>query len=255
VTDRTQARLRTHLAAQLEEHRVESNGVALALEHDDLGVVEEPLARRALEGARGAHQRAREGVDGQVDDKFGPHRPRVREHHDEEPECTRAAGDWQLADVGPVDLRLLPDQRLGAQVHLAARRRSHLGDEAAYRGHPTDEAALADHVVDPSRPQAWVLSQLLDDEVMIGLDDSRSLRTVSAGLPAAQDALDHIGMQPELRRDRPDRPVLDVVQPDDLRVLRRRRRGHRTPRRWRGLRSPRALPPRRRRPGSTTSTW
>ena len=234
---------------------MEADRVAVALEHDDLGVVEQPLARRAPEGARGTHQRARQRVDGQVDHELGPDRPRVREHHDEEPERAHAAGHRELADVGPVDLCLLADQRLGVQVDFAARRRSDVGDVAAHGRHRPDVAAVSDHVVDPRRAKSRVLGQLLDDEVMKRLDDARPSWCLGSGFTEAQDALDHVGVEPELRRDRPDRPVLGVVQPHDLGVLRRRRHGHRTPRRssWRSSRNDPS--PRRRRPGSTISTW
>jgi len=225
------------------------------LEHDDLGVVEQPLARRAPEGARGTHQRARQRVDRQVDHELGPDRPRVREHHDKQPERARAPGHRELADVGPVDLRLLADQRLGVQVDLAAWWRSDTGDVAAHRGHRPGVSAVADHVVDPRRAKSRILGQLLDDEVVKRLDDARPPWRLGAGLTEAQDALDHVGVEPELRRNRADRPVLGVVQPHDLGVLRRRRRGHRAPRRssWRSSRNDPS--PRRRRPGSTTSTW
>ena len=88
-----------------------AHGVAVAREHDGLGVVEEPLPRHALEEPGGAHERAAQRLDGQVEDQLGPHRARVGEHHDEDPERTHAAGDGERADVSPVDLRLLADER------------------------------------------------------------------------------------------------------------------------------------------------
>jgi hypothetical protein len=54
--DRTEARLDPHPPAEVEEHRVEPHRVAAPLEHDDLGVIEEPLAWNAAERAGGAHQ-------------------------------------------------------------------------------------------------------------------------------------------------------------------------------------------------------
>ena len=43
------ARLHMQRAGEVEQPGVKTNRVAVALEHDDLGVVEEPLPRRALE--------------------------------------------------------------------------------------------------------------------------------------------------------------------------------------------------------------
>jgi hypothetical protein len=52
-------------------------------------------------------------VDGEVDDELAPHRPRVAQDEDEDPQRALAAGHGDVADVGPVDLRLLARQRLG----------------------------------------------------------------------------------------------------------------------------------------------
>ena len=84
-----------------------STVVKTALEHDRLGVVEEPLARDATERDCRPHQRATQRVHRQVEDEFAPHRARVRQHQDEEPQRARPARAFDLADVGPIDLRLL----------------------------------------------------------------------------------------------------------------------------------------------------
>jgi hypothetical protein len=42
------------------------------------------------------------------------HQP-ARQDHDERPELVRAAGDAQLAGIGPVDPGLLADERLDAE--------------------------------------------------------------------------------------------------------------------------------------------
>src|ERR1700690_712701 len=44
-----QPQLDVHGAAEIEEQRMEASGVAVPLEHDDLGIIEEPLARGAGE--------------------------------------------------------------------------------------------------------------------------------------------------------------------------------------------------------------
>ena len=49
--------------------------------------------------------------------------------------------DADAPDVGPVDLRLLPRQRLDAQVHLAGRRRAMVEHEAPERPEATRVAA------------------------------------------------------------------------------------------------------------------
>src|SRR2546422_863679 len=68
---------------------------------------------------------ARERLRGQVEDQLGPHRARPGEHQNECPERPLSALHLHTAHVCPVDLRLLADERLGAQERLARRLRAH----------------------------------------------------------------------------------------------------------------------------------
>lgn len=76
---------------------------------------------------------------------FGPHRARVGEHHDEDPERTCTAGHGERAHVSPVDLRLLPDETLDAEVHFAARDWPHLGHVTAQNRDATVITTYPDH--------------------------------------------------------------------------------------------------------------
>jgi hypothetical protein len=102
---------------------VEAHGIADALEHNSLRIVEEPLTGDPTEGRAGTHKRTAKRMHRQVEDEFAPQRARVREHDDEEPEGALAARDLDLADVRPIDLGLLTNEGLGAQVGLARRSR------------------------------------------------------------------------------------------------------------------------------------
>ena len=62
-------------------------------------------------------------------------RSRVGQDHDEDPELPRGALDAQLADVAPVDLGLLADERLDAQEDLVAGRQAHELDVPSQRAH------------------------------------------------------------------------------------------------------------------------
>ena len=249
---RAEARLDAHPPAKVEEHGVEAHRVAASLQHDDLGVIEEPLARDAAEGAGGAHQRPGERVHGEVKDELAPQGPRMREHDDEEPERPLPAGHGNLADVGPVDLCLLAGEWLGAQVQLAPWLGPNLGHVFAQGADRAGVAPLGEHVVEPGGAQARVAGQRLGDECAVRIDEPRPRRSLGARLPEPEDAADHVGVDSELPGDGADAPVLRVVQTEDLRLGLRRR--HRSPRRlsWRrSLKEPR---PRRRRRGSNTST-
>ena len=184
---------------------MKAHRLAAALEHDDLGVVEQPLARDAAEAAGGAHQRAGQRVHREVEDELAPQRPRVRQHDDEEPERALAAGHGDLADVGPVDLGLLAGQRLGAQVDLAARLGADVAHVLAQRADRAGVAALGDHVVQPRRAQPRVAGQRLGDEVTVRVDEPQPRRCgLRARLAEPEDAPDHVRVDAELGGDGAD---------------------------------------------------
>ncbi len=135
------------LPREREQLGVEAHGVAVTLEHHDLGVVEEPLPGGAAEVSARAHERAPEGGCAEVDHELGPHRTRVGQDHDEDPELPRGALDAQLADVTPVDLGLLGDERLDAQEDLGLGLRAHELDVPSQRAHAALVAAPHQHVV------------------------------------------------------------------------------------------------------------
>ena len=249
--------LHVKMRGEIEQRGVEANGVARALEDDGLRVVEEPLTCAAPEERGGAHQRATQRVDAEVDDELGPHRARVREDHDEGPERPVSAGHGQRADVRPVDLRLLAGQRLDAQEHLVSRRRPRFADIAAQRANTALVAALDEHVVDARRDQPRIARQRLVDEGNVRLEHARvGPRAARLGPEAAEHADHDIEVHAELRGDRAAFPVLREIQPTNLRGHRladghrvtsqsaswRRSRKSPRPRRSRRRRRPRRSP-------------
>ena len=235
-----------------------AHGVAVALGHDDLRAVEEPLPRDAVEEPRGTHERAAERFDRQIEDKLGPHRARVREHHDEDPERARAAGDGERAHVGPVDLRLLADEPLGPEVHLTARDGPHLGHVTAQDRDPSLVPTRADHVEEAGRTKARMALQRLVDEGLIRADEARPRRKDErAVLSGIEYAGDDIGVHAELGDDRSRLPLLDVVKPPDLVLLGEIDRHDVTPSRQSWRSSPKLPKPAIRRPrrwGSRSAT-
>ena len=199
-----------------------------ALEHDDLGVVEQPLARDAAERAGRAHERPAQRMDGQVDDELAPHRAGVREHHHEHPQRADAAGHGDLADVGPVDLGHLAGQRLGHEVRLARRPGPDDRDMLAHRADRALKPAVANHVVQARGEQLGIPLKRFVDERPIRVDDARPQRRRRTWLVEPEHASDLVHVGIKLRRNRPDRPMLGVVQTQDLR-LELRCALHRTP--------------------------
>jgi hypothetical protein len=92
---------------QLEQHGVEVDRLSHALEHGAAKIVVEKDPGHALEGFEGACVAADEarhvGAEGEAEKDLA----RVAEHHDEAHQRARGAADLKLAEVPPVDLRLL----------------------------------------------------------------------------------------------------------------------------------------------------
>jgi hypothetical protein len=126
--------------------------------------------------------------------------------------------------VRPVDLGLLAGEGLEPKVCLGLGLGPHRRHVVAQRAQRALVAALAEHVVQPGGPQRRVLLQRLADELLERLDQRRPAHRVATGLLEAERALDDVGVDAELRRDRADRPVLAVVQPHDIDI---RLLGHR----------------------------
>jgi len=247
-------------ACDLEQPRVVAHGVAVAREHDGLRVVEEPLPRDATEVEGGAHERAAKRLDRQIEDELGPHGARVGEHHHEDPEWAQAAGDVELAHVGPVHLRLLADEALDPQEHLAARHGPHLGHVAAQDRDAAFVAAPLDHVEEPGRAQARMQRERLVDEAVVGIDEARPRRDDERPLGAPiEHAVDHVGVHAKLGDDRAALPLFGVVKTPDLVLLGELDRHGVTPsmHSWRSsAKSPKPWirRPRRGRAGNATST-
>jgi hypothetical protein len=218
LADDAEPGLDAHRGAEREQRGMEARDRTDALEHDDLGIVEQPLPGHAAESGRTADEGPAQRMDGQVDDELAPHRAGVCEHHHEHPQRALPAGDGELADVGPVDLGHLPRQRLGQEVGRPPGPGPDERDVLAQRPHRSEEAALSDHVVEPGREQLRIPVERLVDERTIGVDDARAkVRGRARGAePEHPPDLVRVGL--ELGRDRADRPVLGVVQAHDLRL-------------------------------------
>jgi len=190
----------------------------VALEHDGLGIVEQPLARDAAEVGRSADQRARQRLDREIEHELAPHRARVAEHDHERPELALAAGHGHAADVGPIDLRLLAGQGLDAQIRLGlglGPDRADVGPDGTRRA---GKATVAQHVVDPRRAELGILAQRLLDELGVRLEHRRApeLTRLAVLARVTEHAPHDVSVNVELRGDCADRPVLAVVQAHDL---------------------------------------
>ncbi len=156
------------------------------------------------------HRRAhREGHEAQA---------RVGHHHHEGEQLALRPAHRDLAEVRPVDLRLLPGQHRATQVRLRLRARAQPADDGAEAALGAGVPARPHHPPQPTRAQARILRQRLLDEGEEGIDQAAARHLLVDRKPAVDEhALDGVVVAPELVGDRPHRPALDMVQAEDRR--------------------------------------
>lgn len=146
-----------------------------------------------------------------------------------------------MAEVTPVDLRLLARQRAQAQVGLG--RRAHLGHQQPEVRGPAHVAALGDHRVQPCRGEGGELLQGGQHERSVRVDAAGPQRRgVHRRAVARQDPPHGIAMHVQLPRDGAHAPLLHRVQAQDLRHQVRGNGHGATARSGRGAGSPGARP-------------
>jgi hypothetical protein len=122
---------------------VKADGISLALQDDDLGIIAQPLARHAAEIGRGAHERAPQRIRRQVQHQLGPALAGVGQDDHEEVKRPAPSRDLEMADLGPVKLGLFPDERCGPDKHLAPGKGTVLAKIATQRAEAAGVATRA----------------------------------------------------------------------------------------------------------------
>jgi hypothetical protein len=165
------------MRSEVEQSRVEADRVAVPLQHGAAQVVIENDPREAVPCGKRAEMAAQEILHAGVEEEAQKDVPREAEHQDKghqgatehAREGTRAA-NHQMAEVGPVALRLLPGQRAQAQIGLCWRTWPMAGDDGSEATWPAAIAAFASHRVQPAGGQRREPGQRLADERQIEID-------------------------------------------------------------------------------------
>ena len=137
---------------------------------------------------------------------------------DESHQWALGATDDDVAEMPPIDLRLIAGQRAQAKIGLGRLARAQAGDDVAEVAGAAAVAALLRHAVQTAGGQRRELSQRIAKERQIGIDLRASLRrprTRHARLP--EHPLDRLMVKAQLLGDRPDAPLLNVMKAQDLR--------------------------------------
>ena len=192
---------------------MEPDRVAHALKYGALQIVIEQDTRHTTKGAKGLDVPAQEGVHARVQAKAQEDAPRVAQHHHESHQRALGAADLQVAEVRPVDLRLLAGQRAQAQERFGRAARAHRGHQVAHVAGAAVVAALADHGMQPAGRQRGVLAQRLDHEGAVRIDAGRSQHALDQLKPMLGEHAAHgVAVHVQLARDGAHAPMLGDVQ-------------------------------------------
>src|SRR5262249_21498484 len=205
---------------ELEQAGVEANVFAIALEDDAFQVVVEEGPRDAAEGGEGLDMAPEKALESLVEGEASVDGAGPGEHEDEAGEDAPGVADLDRAEVAPVDLALLADQRLQAEVGLRPRRGADEADVAPDLHGGAGVAAVAQHGPQARGAQARVLRQGRGDEGLVGIQGAGpNLGAGVAGVLAVERARDGLVMDAEGVGDGADRPVFGVEEAADLGAL------------------------------------
>jgi hypothetical protein len=143
----------------------------------------------------------------------------VAQHHDKGHQRPARPPDGEMAEVAPIDLRLLAGQGAQAQIGFRRRPRAMASDDIAEVIRPAGIAAFPHHRIEPAGRQRRETLQGGADKRHkgIGLGALRVLQNPrQAGLQ--QHPRDGGVMHPQMLGDGAHRPLLDMVIAQDLRL-------------------------------------
>ena len=204
------------VAGQLEQARVEAHVLADALEDHAFQVVIEQDAWDAAEGGKGLDVAAENTLQRLVEGEAGVHGPGPGQHEDETGQAAAGGADRDRAEVAPVDLALLPRQRIEAEERLGARGGADEADVTADLHGRAQVAARAEHRVQARRAQAWIRLERGGDDGLVGIEPARANLRPGMAVGVIESALDGLVMHAEGVGDGADRPVLGVEEAPDL---------------------------------------
>ena len=215
VTDGGSSGLEEVVAGEVQEARIELDGLADVVQDHALQVVVEDVSGDAAEEFEGAAVHCDEGLQSLVEREVDEDCPRPGEDHAEGRERALRVADAEVAEVAPVDLGLLARVDLDAQINLARAGWPHLGQVAPERDDAEGVATLLDLGEEPDSGQCWVVGEALDDEGFVGIECALGSFRVGRKM-IRQSPADSGVMDTEATGDGLDAPALDEHQPSHL---------------------------------------
>lgn len=199
------------MASEGEQVVVEDDRVADPRDDRRLEVVVEDDPRDAAERLEGVLMMAQEGARRHLEAEAEHHLPRPLQHEREGRELPPRTVHLDLAEVGPVDLRLLADEGRAPQEGLRRLARPMARDHGPKMVLRAFVAALPHHREEAGGLDARVFLERLQDERQVGIDHRGAPHEGLCGdAVASQDPTDRRVVAPELARDRREWPFVRV---------------------------------------------
>ena len=238
--DRAGTRDEVVVPAQLEQARVEADGVALPFEDGAFQVVVEDDSRHALKRGKRLDVAAQEALERLVQSEDGMQRPRPAQDQHEGGQPPGGAPDRDCSEAAPIGLPLLAHQQGQPEIRRGGRGRAQGPDRAAERHDRARIPALAHHLEQPRGAEPRVLLERRLEERPVGVEEARADGGRPGEALGGQRPPHRVGMEAELGGDRPHPPVLGEEEAADLGDL--RRGDHASPRLWRRAGPPGGIP-------------
>ena len=211
---------------EVEQRRVEADGITLTLQHGAFEIVVEQDPWTALPRDEGFDMSAQEAFQACIEEEAQEDPARVAQHHDEGHQRPAGVPNGEMTEVPPVNLPLLAWKTAQAQIGFGRPPRTVTGDEVAEVIAASSIAALAHHGVQAAGRERREFAQGLEDERQVGLDLRASCRRTGSrqtglGQHPRHGAMVHV----QLAGDGTNAPFLDVIVAQDL-CLELRQDGH-----------------------------
>jgi hypothetical protein len=207
--------------AQLEQARVEADGVALPLEDGAFQVVVQDDAGHTPQRLKGLDVAAQAALERLVQGEDGVERPRPAQDQHEGGQPPGGAADRDRPEAAPIGLPLLPHQQGQPEIRHG-RRGGAQGPHGAAELHDRARIpALAHHLEQPRGAQSRVLLERRLEERPVGVEEARADGGRPGEALGGERPADRVGVQAELGGDRPHSPVLGEEEAANLGDLRR----------------------------------
>ena len=197
------------VSAQFQQPGIEVNLIAAALQHCAFQIVVKNHAGLSAPVLEGVDVATQEILRRLIEEEFQIESAGVGQRDHEAGQRSAGAADHDIAEVGPIGLRLVGGKGPQTQKGFPDPR-PQVGNGAAQLHDAAGIAAVVNHLVNARGAQAGMLVQGLPDELDIGIGERgaqwlRALKTLRFNGGA-----DGVGMNAQFMGDGADRPMLGV---------------------------------------------